>query len=276
MRGSFHDEALYHIFTEAADTPEVHSCLNFRDVFLAVIQDKVDAGLVAVENSLYGSINEVYRLFAEHDMWITHEVRMHIEQCLIACKPTSLIELRAAGASVQVLSQAPALAQVTQWLDMKLPDAVRVEAPDTAVSVQTIMDVQDPLVVAIAGIAAANQYGATVVERNIQDDPGNYTRFMFFTKRMTHSSPDNAEASSLILTTDHSPGSLYRALGVFNDAGINLSKLDSHPIPGDAQHYAFYIDVDQPAESPGMKEAATTLEQRGYTVKLLGSYIRHT
>jgi prephenate dehydratase len=274
--GSFHDEAVGHIISEDVDTtPEIVSCLDFRSVFSYVEDYTADAGLVAVENNLYGSINEVYRLFATYNMWITHEVRMHIEQCLIANMTTTIEMLRSYGSKLSVLSQAPALAQVTHWLDHNLPGAVRTEAPDTAASVAYIMRSGNPYFVAIAGAAAAIQYDATIVERGINDDPGNYTRFVFFTRAADHKSPLDAQASSIIITTDHTPGALYRALGAFNNHSVNLVKLDSHPVPGDEQHYNFYIDADQPIESEAMQAVLAELSTQNCRVKQLGSYKRH-
>lgn len=268
--GSFHHAALRRIYP--TNTPDIVPCATFRDVFDAVAADTAQAGLVAVENNLYGSINEVYRLFAEHDVWVTHEIRLHIQQCLVAIDTTTLDELRARGDNVHVLSQAPALAQVNQWLMANLPDAIREETPDTAGSVERIVRLGNPDLLAVAGEEAAALYGGTVIAHDINDDPGNYTRFMLFGKGKT--SPPGATACSFILQTGHQPGALYRALGVLSDLGINLTKLDSHPVPGDAQHYAFYIDADQPFESAAMAAATSQLTEQGCRVRPLGSYIR--
>ncbi len=270
QKGSFHHQALTKIIP--GDTPEIISCDTFAAVFKKVSQGEADAGLVAIENNLYGSINEVYRLLQRYDMWISQEIRMSVGQCLITATPISLDELASYGSKLRILSQAPALAQVEYWLDKHLPGAVREETHDTAASVEYVMDHPDDTC-AIAGVFAAEQYGAHVVAADINDDKGNYTRFVLFTNE--RQDENNASATSLILTTDHSPGALYKALGYFTQAGVNLTKLDSHPIPGDAQHYAFYIDTDHPVESEAMQRVIDAIHtQPGCSVKLLGSYRR--
>ena len=124
--------------------------------------------------------------------------------------------------------------------------------------------------VAIAGKHAAKTYGGTIIAGPINDDPHNYTRFILLTKEQQ--SVADANRTMLILTTGHSEGALYEALGVFARAKLNLSKLDSHPIPADGRHYAFYLDVEAGLESEAMQQALAEIKEQGNSVKVLGSY----
>lgn len=270
IAGSFHEEAARRLLGN--EPFELVSYATFTKVFEAVANGDVDYGVSAIENNLHGSINEVYRLLERHNLWITAEIRMRIEQCLIGPRAVTLEELAKNGEAVHVSSQAPALAQVEQWLDANLPEAIREETHDTAESVQHVMEQGDPLKLAVAGKHAAELYGATVIAQHINDDPDNYTRFVLLIRE--HRSSPETTASSYILRTDHTPGALVRALQVFGEADINLTKLDSHPIPGDKQHYAFYIDADASFESPTMQKVIPELELQGCTVRTLGSYVR--
>lgn len=263
IKGSFHDQAASVL---ANDRAEIVPCNSFAEVFRAVESGEAPYGLVAIENNIHGSINDVYRLLERYYMWIIRSVRMQIGQALIASKPLSLTDL-GTGEGIRILSQAPALSQVEQWLDANLPDAVREETHDTADSVRVVVESGDPSVLAVAGEYAAKMYGGHVVARDIQDDPDNYTRFILFQKECIDS--PEATHTSIILKTNHAPGSLLRALEVFANHDCNLTKLDSHPIPGDQQHYAFYIDYEQGSNG---KKVVADLEALGNSVKVLGTY----
>lgn len=262
--GSFHHQATLQIEPEA----EVLSCNTFKDVFGAVLRGSADKGLVAIENNLHGSINEVYRLLERHDVWITHDIRLHINQNLIGHPDVTLEEL-AQDPATRVISQGPALAQVELWLDKHLPNAHREEAHDTALSVRSVMENAITHDVAVAGEFAARTHHGHIIAADIQDDPDNYTRFILFQKDRIET-PDATHAS-IILKTDHAAGSLLRALQVFAEVEANLTKLDSHPIPGDARHYAFYIDYELPADTDN-QTIIDSLTAQGCTVKLLGEY----
>lgn len=262
--GSFHHQAALEIEPQA----EILSCDTFADVFNSVLRDTADKGLVAIENNLHGSINEVYRLLERNDVWITHDIRLKINQNLIGHPDVTLEEL-AQDPNTRVLSQGPALAQVELWLDEHLPSAHREETHDTAMSVRMVMENVLTHNVAVAGEFAARTHNGHIIAANIQDDPDNYTRFILFQKERADS-PDATHAS-LILKTDHAAGSLLRALQVFAECEANLTKLDSHPIPGDDRHYAFYIDYEMPKGTDN-QTILDSLDAQGCTVKLLGEY----
>lgn len=261
--GSFHHQAACALDPHAAVVPKQ----TFAGVFAAVQTGAAEYGLCAIENTLYGSINEVYRLLEQHDVWIMRDIRLRIAQHLIG--PSSVSPEELAGSNdVRILSQAPALAQVEGWLVSHLPQALVEATPDTAGSVQAVVALRQPHTLAVAGELAAKTYGGTIIAHNIQDNLQNYTRFILFGSK--RESSKKATQGSLILKTNHQSGALVRALQVFADADSNLTKVDSHPIPGDARHYAFYIDYALPKK--GSSAIIQALESQGCTVKLLGEY----
>ena len=264
IEGSFHSEAARKLVLK----PELVPCATFPDVFVAVLNGQADAGVVAIENSIHGSINAVYRLLDRNNLWIAGETSLHIEQYLIGKQQLSEEELNVP--ETRILSQAPALAQVELWLDKHLPFAAREETQDTAESVHHVVNQDSPYLLAVASKHAAELYSGTIIAGPINDDPHNYTRFVLLQKSSTV--PENANRTSIILTTDNAPGALYNALGIFARHGINLSKLDSHPIPGDTRHYAFYIDFEASIESATATGALSELRSAGYSAKVLGSY----
>ena len=262
IAGSFHHEAAEKLL--GADIEPLH-CNTFQEVFAAVKDGQAERGVVAVENSLHGSINAVYRLLARKDVWVSGEVILHIQQYLIGAPGA-----KNQSAIKKVLSQAPALAQCELWLEAHLPEAHLEETHDTAESVRYVLEQADTSQAAIAGNRAADLYGGTILAGPINDDQHNYTRFFLLQDSKQH--VPGADKTSIILETGHQPGALYRALGAFADAGINLSKLDSHPIAGDQQHYAFYIDFEAGLDTQLEHQILDTLRDQGCTVMVLGSY----
>lgn len=266
IEGSFHEEAAHKLVPSSSI--KIIPCATFQQVFKEVEAGTCNAGVVAIENSLHGSINAVYRLLDRYNLWICGETTLEIEQYLIANHPMQISEIQ--GSNVRVLSQAPALSQVEQWLDANLPNAIRQETGDTAESVRLITNQPGGTNVAIAGKHAAKLYGGTIIAGPINDDPNNYTRFVMLTKKPCQMHDTNR--TSIILKTDHQPGALLNALQIFAAENINLSKLDSHPIPGDARHYAFYIDYEAGLDSVASRSAISALKKYNCKVKVLGSY----
>ncbi|MEZ4200712.1 MAG: prephenate dehydratase domain-containing protein, partial [Candidatus Paceibacterota bacterium] len=212
VEGSFHDQAVQELMPGA----EVLACATFQDVFEAVTKDKVPYGVVAIENSLHGSINPVSRLLERNNVWVSGEVTLTIEQFLLGVEPMSLEALNTPEAEVRTMF--PAFAQCELWLQEHLPQARRTEMYDTAYSLVTVLDEKNPLAVAIAGRRAMEVYGGHVIAGPINDDPHNFTRFILSSKDTREDA--KANRTMLILTTSHSDGALYHALGAFAKEGI--------------------------------------------------------
>ena len=261
ITGSFHHEAATKML--GSDIELLH-CNTFQQVFASVADGRADQGIVAVENSLHGSINAVYRLLARGSIWVHGETTLHINQYLIAAHEVPLESIRT------VMSQPPALAQAELWLAANLPHAHLEETHDTAESVRFVVKHADEPLAAVASKRAAELHGGAVIAGPINDDKHNYTRFFLLGREKNHV-PD-ASKTSIILETNHLPGALYNALGAFAAAGINLSKLDSHPIANDQKHYAFYIDFEAGLNEKLEHEIFDVLRVQGCNITILGSY----
>ncbi len=259
--GSFHHEAAVKML--GPDIELLH-CNTFQQVFEAVKGGQADQGVVAIENSLHGSINAVYRLLARNTLWVSGETTLHINQYLIAARDLPLAAIKI------VMSQAPALAQCELWLEANMPQAHLEETHDTAESIRFVVQHADKPLAAIAGKRAADLHGGTILAGPINDDRHNYTRFFLIGREKVHT-PD-ATKTSIILETNHEPASLYNALGAFAKANVNLSKLDSHPIATDKKHYAFYIDFEAGLNKRLEHDIFETLRAQGCKVTVLGSY----
>ncbi len=257
---SFHDIAAQQYL---GHNIELVACDTFAQVFAALASKKADKAVVAIENSLFGSINEVYNLLLKRKFWISGEVFLRISQCLIGLPGSKISDI------TEVHSHPVALAQCEDYLDSKLAQAERFEHHDTAGSVADIKRWGDPAKAAIASAGAAKLHGMSVLARGIETNKQNYTRFVILDAKRTDDK--NATKTSMVLTAQHKPGALYRALGVFADLNMNLTKLQSRPVIGRAWHYMFYLDVVA-SEPNALSLALKQLKQQGCEVIILGSY----
>lgn len=257
--GSFHHLAALRWFGESI---EIVPCETFLGVFQALADLEADHAICAVENSLYGSINEVYDLLLAFKYPIVGELPEHIHQQLIGLPGADVSQIS------RVYSHPVALNQCREFLAEHLPAAEKIEYHDTAEAVALIKQLDNPTYAAIAGHAAAAHHGMQILQENIEDERTNFTRFLILDP--SASEVAGANKASLILRTSHAPGALYRALGVFANLGINLTKLHSRPIRGQVWKYQFFIDIE--ADQRQLDIALSELSGLGCEVTVLGHY----
>jgi prephenate dehydratase len=264
QQGSYHDLAAHKFF---GDNIELVNCHNFKDTFAALADKKADNILVALENSLYGSLNEVYDLLIKNNFWIIGEEYLRVNFCLIGLPGTKIDEI------TEVHSQVFALSECEDYLDTTLSHVQRFEEDDTAGSVKLIKEWNDPRKVAIASKQAAELYGLEVLAEAIETHHENYTRFAVLSPKKEKVEKSNK--SLLVLTTreDTRPGSLLHALQIFAKHDINITMLQSRPIKGKAWHYHFYIDIEVGDSNPKFDVVLQELETASWHINLLGSFV---
>jgi prephenate dehydratase len=260
-KASFHDIAATKYYGRSM---QIIGFNDFKSTFAAVRAGQADVAVCAIENSLYGSINQTYDLLLEHHFAIVGEVYLRVEQCLIGLPGTVLGDIR------EVYSHPVAIAQCDIYIDKVLSSAERVEYYDTAASVERVKRLGDPTIVAIASREAAQLHGLNIIAESIETNKQNYTRFIVLSKQAAGLS--NANKTSLVIGVSDKAGSLYSALGSFASRGINLTKLQSRPIIGKAWQYIFYVDIDVGLHAPAAAQAVEELLMSGYDVRILGSY----
>jgi prephenate dehydratase len=257
VSGSFHHVAAQQWF---GDDTIVVPADSFSEVFGILNRHDAEVAIVAIENSLYGSINQVYDLIESHRYPIVGEIHLPIHQQLIALPGHTSI--------TRIYSHPVALAQCEQYLDAHFPDAERIEYHDTAAAVELIKELDNPGYAAIAGTQAANVHSLPIVAGNIEDNPANFTRFLVINPH--GGVPKEANRTSLVLRTNHTPGALAKVLSTFAAANINLAKLQSRPIVGSPWMYQFYLVVDAAGEQ--LKEALQNVEPLTTSLTILGQY----
>lgn len=231
LKGSFHHEASLHYFGNQIIPVE---CETFPEVVDKVRTSKVDFALMAIENSLAGSIIPNYALLRQKGLTICGEIILRVKMNLMVYNGTKLSDVS------EIHSHQMAIRQCSSFLQ-KHPSLKIVEAFDTAGSAQFIQENKQKHVAAIASVEAAKAYGLTIIERGIENQES-FTRFLVLSSKKT--AEDNLNKASLYLETAHEPGSLAKVLNAISEQRINLSKLQSHPVSGRERTYGFFIDLE--------------------------------
>jgi prephenate dehydratase len=229
--GSFSHEAALKFVPDAKILP----CSLSVEVFAALDKGTADAAAIPIENSLAGSVLEHFDLLLAHDVKVVRETPLRIRHNLIALDGVSIDEID------HVYSHPVALAQCRRFLAAH--PAMRATAfYDTAGSVKHLVEQRDSHAAAIASEAAARIYGAQVLERDIEDNPENYTRFFLVLRAGDAQADPDANKLSLAFSLENRPGSLVAALSALAAQGTNLTKIESRPVQGKPWEYIFYVD----------------------------------
>jgi len=239
---------------------------TFEIVFNKVKSGAADYGVVPVENSLYGSVFETYDLLRNYSVKITGELYLQINHYLMAIKKYKPEELK------KIYSHPQALGQCSKMLkDLKNTKILPVY--DTAGAAKLLSEQKEEYVAAIASKAAAEEYGLKIISANIQNNAENYTRFLIISKKRSETElPEKGVKTSLCFELQSMPGSLFRALSVFALRDIDLSKIESRPIPHKSFEYIFYIDLMGNLSDTKVKNAINHLKEISKNVQIFGSY----
>ncbi|MBS1917276.1 MAG: prephenate dehydratase [Bacteroidetes bacterium] len=232
--GSFHQEAARQFFGKQV---EVIPCATFREVIkIASNKKESDGGVMAIENSIAGSILPNYNLLQKSNLRVVGEIYLHISQNLMVNPGVTVKDIR------EVHSHPMAIQQCLEYLDKH--EWKLVETEDTALSAKHIHQHRSKHVAAIASKLAAELFGLHIIGPNIQTMKNNYTRFLIIQREETAKQIEDANKASVNFHTDHSRGSLAKVLTKIAEGGINLSKLQSFPIPGSNWQYSFHADME--------------------------------
>ena len=247
------------------DGAEVLYFKDFESVARAVAGGHVPYGVLPIENSLAGSVLPVYDLLQRDGFRIAKAVRVQIEHVLLAAEGSRIGDVR------EIASHPQALAQCGRFLALH-PDVDTVSVASTASAAQRLAFTGRRDAAAIASRRCAELYGLKVLEEDIQDAVYNMTRFICITKALKVDA--DANRISLLLTLEHRPGALYGLLHRFAEVGVNLTKIESRPIPGSDFEVRFILDFEAPARSLPVRALLADLEHapeiRRY--QLLGVY----
>jgi len=262
IQGSFHHIVANQYF---GDEILLNECLSFPEIPVLVNTGKVDAAVMAIENSLAGSILPNYALIDEYNLQIQGEVHLPIHHHLMGLANQSLADIK------EVWSHPMAILQCRKFF-RNYPNIKLVEASDTAEVAQQIHQKQLQGIAAIASKKAADIYKLEIIENKIQTRKENYTRFFILKKQDENiEKPEIINKASLKFITNHKTGSLAEVLNIFAGLSMNLSKIQSLPILDKPWNYAFFVDVIF-TDYIQYQQALTKVELHVSSLKILGEY----
>ncbi|MFL6510617.1 MAG: prephenate dehydratase [Nitrososphaera sp.] len=263
-RGAYGEIAALRYFSEIKLLP----LKSFQDVFDAAENGKVEYIVVPVENSIEGSINEIYDLLLQTKMNVVGEIYQRVRHCLIANRGAKRIRY--------VHSHPQALAQCRVYLQNKRLKPV--PAYDTAGAVKMIKEEKMTDSAAVASERAAQLYDMEILDEGIEDRKNNYTRFFVLSQKKKKSlrndlhDADHIHKTSIIFSVRHVPGALFGILGEFARRKINLTKIESRPTKETPWEYNFYVDFEGHLQSKAVHEALISIKPKTSYIKVLGSY----
>lgn len=251
-------------FTEAAakkmfGTAKLIHCDNVSEVF-SLAGKKVDYGVVAIENSLEGTVNTTADNLLEHNLKIVKETILNINLCLITLPEAKKEDIRS------IISHPHALAQCEKYLKKNFPGARLVRYDSTTAAIKELKGLELGNTAAVGPGFAAKKYGLKILKEHVEDAPSQ-TRFLAVSKKEA-----DGKKSSIIFSLKDRPGSLYEVLKDFAEAKINLTKIESRPSKKKLGEYLFYIDFNGSLKNKGIKKVLGKVKEKTTYMKLLGSY----
>jgi prephenate dehydratase len=264
--GAYSELAAIEYFHRKVNTIPCHS---FDDVFAQVSGGFSSFGIVPIENSLAGSIHRNYDLLLRHNLQILGEYHLRVSHCLLGLPGVRLEEIQFVHSHPQALAQCEASLN-----RLGLQPVVDI---DTAGSARWLRDNPDKHSAALASHHAARVYGLQILLENMEDDQANYTRFIILGQKSSRRIEKKTAAykTSIVFSLTNQPGILFKALSVFALRDIDLTKIESRPMPGHVWEYMFYIDFAGHASDPICQRAVDHLKELATSLRILGSYPRH-
>jgi prephenate dehydratase len=262
IKASFHEEAAFKFFGEDIETVE---CNSFKETFQKLAKGEADYVVMAIENSIAGSLLPNYSLLREYNFPVIGEVYLPIKLHLMALPGVKFEDIKT------VTSHPIAIRQCGDFLD-EFPKIKVVESSDTAACAKKIRDEQLTDTAAIANNLAAKLYGLTVLERSIESNKKNYTRFLILTdKQVDIKNPNKA---SLCFQVTNDAGSLVKVLNILAELDINMSKVQSMPVLGRRNEYNFYVDIEW-NKAENYDDAIRRIVKHTINFSIMGEYVKN-
>lgn len=263
IKGSYHDIAIREFFKN--EEVNIVCCTNFKNVFESV-KNGESLGIVAVENTIAGSIMQNYNHFKEEDVFIFGEIKLRISHCLAALPGQHLEDIK------EIYSHPIALRQCEDFLEKRNWSIS--EGEDTASSAKEIADKKIKGRAAICSTLAAKEYNLEILETSIETNKHNFTRFLLFSDRWDidrYSEKGNTEKASLVFSMPHETGALSQILSILSFYDNNLTKMQSTPIVGREWEYMFFVDLTY-KNYIKYKQSLDAIRPLTKNLKILGEY----
>lgn len=259
--GTFSEMAALEYFDTDID---ILSCKSFEQITEMVRLKKADYAILPIENSQTGSIDNVHDILLEEDLFAVGEVVSKIEHCLIAHHGTETKQIK------KIYSHPQALAQCEKYLLKNFSHCQIIPVYNTAGSVKQVKEEKDFHAAGIASKRAADFYEMQIIDRGIEDNPFNYTRFLIFSPQITHSDYNNK--TSIIFAVANVPGAICRCLEEFSVREINLTRLGSRPSKRKPWEYIFFMDFEKGLHEKVTEKILANIRKHAILFKVIGTY----
>jgi prephenate dehydratase len=263
IAGSFHEDAARKYFGD--EEIEVVECKSFQSVCDLIDADKVDIAVMAIENSIAGSILQNYALIRDYHLRVIGEIYIHIQMNLMMLPGGKKEDIKT------IYSHPIAIRQCAEYIEKYFPDAKIRENQDTAASGKLLVEENLRDAAAIGNLRTAELYGLEVLDTNIETNKKNYTRFLILSKHAKHSEANNK--ASLCFEVGHYYGALAAVLNIFAENKINLTKIQSVPVIGKPNEYTFHVDIEWDSIK-NYEHAIHQVLKSVSSMSILGEYVR--
>ncbi|QBG37201.1 prephenate dehydratase [Litorilituus sediminis] len=264
-KGSYSYLASHRYFSRRAEKIVEHGCQSFADILQQVESGQVDYGMLPIENTSSGSINEVYDLLQHTNLSIVGEITQPIEHCLLTAVNTSLDKIKT------IYAHGQPIAQCSNFLDKQRD--IRIEYCDsTADAMAQVAELQSDSIAVVGSEEGGHLYQLHALEQSIANQNENHSRFILVARKAVDVAEQIPAKTALILSTGQKAGALVECLLVLKEKGINMCKLESRPIQGRPWEEMFYIDVEANLKNFALQEAISVMAEHTNFIKVLGCY----
>jgi chorismate mutase/prephenate dehydratase len=264
-KGSYSYLASHRYFSRRAEKIIESGCQSFADIFQQVESGQVDYGMLPIENTSSGSINEVYDLLQHTNLSIVGEITQPIEHCLLTSVNTSLEKIKT------IYAHGQPFAQCSNFLDKQ--NDIRIEYCDsTADAMAKVAELKNDSIAVIGSEEGGKLYQLHALEQSIANQDENHSRFILVARKAVDVAEQIPAKTAIILATGQKAGALVECLMVLKDKGINMCKLESRPIQGRPWEEMFYIDVEANLKNFALQEAINDITPHTNFIKVLGCY----
>ncbi|WP_238882160.1 prephenate dehydratase [Clostridium sp. YIM B02551] len=258
--GSFSEEALLKYFGENHNRKSYE---EFEGVFIGLKNGEIDYGVLPIENSSTGAVNDVYDLLRKYGFYIVGEESISITQHLLGCRGARIDLIKEVYSHPQGLQQSSNfLKQYSEW--KKIPNN------NTAIAAKLISETNDCTKAAIASKRAASIYGLDILKENINNEESNHTRFIIIGKNIENSK--EKDRISVVFTLENKVGTLFNMLSYINRNGLNMVKIESRPVGKEPWKYYFYIDFQGNIEENSVNNTLALIQKNSSYYRLLGTF----
>jgi prephenate dehydratase len=263
IAGSFHEDAARKYF--GSDDIEIIECRSFQNVCELIDNDKVDIAVMAIENSIAGSLLQNYSLIRDYHLRIIGEIYIHIQMNLMVLPGVKKKDIK------EIYSHPVSFLQCNEYLEKYFPSVERKELGDNAKVAKLISTEKIEYAAAISNLRSAELYGLQVLDKGLESNKKNYTRFWILSK---HSNPsDKSNKASICFEVGHYYGALARVLNIFAENKINLNKIQSVPILGKPNEYTIHVDIEW-EDLRNYDHAIHMVLKSASSLSILGEYVR--